>query len=120
VAVVGTIWIGDRDYTLDDLSLGEIEDFEEAMGAPMGDVDLSAAKAIIYLAYLVKRREDPTYTLDDARTIRLVDIIKPDDEGDAPLDVTDGTGATDAAADGTQPTDQTDASAPATSGPPAS
>jgi len=113
-STVGTLWIGDRDYTLDDLSLGEIEDFETAMGAPIADVDLRSAKAIIQLVYMVKRREDATYTLEQARAVRISDVIKPEEEP-APL----GTGSTDAAtaAPATEPTAASD---PATSGAPAS
>lgn len=86
MAVIGTLWIGDRDYTLDDLSLGEVEEFETAMGgSSITEVDLTSAKAIIWLVYIVLRRENPDYTLDDARAVKLTDIIRPE-EDPSPLD----------------------------------
>lgn len=117
MAVIGTLWIGDRDYTLDDLELGEVEEFETAMGCSMADVDLSSAKAIIWLVYLVKRRDDSTYTLDDARSLKLTDIIRPEEaEAGAPLaDAVLASGDADGAANGS-----TDGSDPETSGVPGS
>ena len=85
-SIIGTLWIGDRDYTLDDLSLGEIEEFETALGSTMTEVDLSSAKAIIWLVYLVRRREHPEYTLDDARSVKLTDIIRPEEEEPRPTE----------------------------------
>jgi hypothetical protein len=118
MAVIGTLWIGDRDYTLDDLSLGEVEEFETAMGGQtLAEVDLSSAKAIIWLVYLVRRREDPAFTLDDARAVKLTDIIRPEEiEADAPLG-----DAVLASGDGDVPTnDETGDSEPETSGAPVS
>jgi hypothetical protein len=112
--VIGTLWIGDRDYTLDDLSLGEIEEFETALGTTMADVDLSSAKAIIWLVYLVRRRENPEYTLEDARAVKLTDIIRPEEEEARPTDGPDGDVAP---APGN---DATDGSEPETSGVPVS
>jgi hypothetical protein len=118
MAVIGTLWIGDRDYTLDDLELGEVEEFETAMGGQtMAEVDLSSAKAIIWLVYLVKRREDPEYTLDDARSVKLTDIIRPEeDEAGAPLaDAARGSDDGDG-----QTSDETGGSEPGTFGVPVS
>lgn len=113
MAVIGTLWIGDRDYTLDDLELGEVEEFEAAMGGKtLAEADLTSAKSIIWLVYLVKRRENPEYTLDDARAVKLTDIIRPE-ENDSPLGVgiVDGDEADEAS-------DSTDASEPETYGAP--
>jgi hypothetical protein len=115
MAVIGTLWIGDRDYTLDDLSLGEIEEFETALGATLSEVDLTSAKAIIWLVYLVRRRDEPGYTLDDARLVKLTDIIRPDEDGESPLDV-----ATVAAAVEDPTNGETDESGHETSGVPGS
>ena len=83
--VLGTIYIAGKDYTLDDLTLGEIEEFETAMGTTMAAVDLTSAKALVHLVYLVMRRENPEYTMDDARQIKLVEVMRPTEGGDAPL-----------------------------------
>ena len=118
MAVIGTLWIGDRDYTLDDLELGEVEEFENAMdGKTMAEVDLTSARAIIWLVYIVKRREDPSFTLDDARSVKLTDIIRPEEvEAGAPLD-----GVVLELGDDADPTnDSTDASEPGTFGAPVS
>lgn len=112
MAVIGTLWIGDRDYTLDDLSLGEVEEFEGALGVTMAESDLTSAKAIIWLVYLVRRREDPGFTLEDARAVKLTDIIRPEEQ-DSPLD-----GETVDADEADAENDSTGASEPETYGAP--
>ena len=62
---------------LDDLTLGEMEEVEQIVGVPFGeafeDTTLSA-KALLALVYVVKRRENPNFTLDQARNFRLSDL----------------------------------------------
>jgi hypothetical protein len=67
---------------LDDLELGEIEEFEELMGRSLGEVDLQSGKAMVHLIWIAKRREDPDYTLDDARKIKLSQLTGEEDEPD--------------------------------------
>ncbi len=67
---------------IDDLELGEVEKFEEAMGQTLGEVDLNSAKAIVRLVWIVKRRDDPKYTLDKARKIKISQL---GENGDDPV-----------------------------------
>lgn len=82
----------------DDLTLGEMEEFEELAGRPLakmmqGDVVKDEngnvipgkdgkpmreidprVKDIIALVFLAKRRDDPAFTLDDARQIKISEL----------------------------------------------
>lgn len=66
-----TFHIEGKAYRFDELTLGEIEFLEEELGAGVGEIDFRSAKAIIRVVYLLKRREDPEYTLDRARGVQL-------------------------------------------------
>jgi hypothetical protein len=82
----------------DDLSIGDLEDFEEITGKsltdalrakpvldadgnrtfdekgrPLSEAQLSAT-VIKALVFLTKRRENPEFTLADARTVRVADL----------------------------------------------
>lgn len=66
-------------FTMDveDLTLGEIEEFEKASGGEKlasvqrGEV---GAAAITALVWVFKKRENPDYSLDDARTVKLSEL----------------------------------------------
>lgn len=62
-----------KNYDLDpdDLELGEVEIIEDLMGAAISEVDFTRAKAVTALVYILKRREDPKFTLDMARRVKL-------------------------------------------------
>lgn len=66
-----------------DLTLGELETFEEVCGKPFAEaLPASGAakdwvpgiKEIVALTYIIKRREDPEFTLDDARNTRIGEL----------------------------------------------
>jgi hypothetical protein len=82
----------------EDLSIGDLEDFEEitgqaltealkakpvldadgnrqfdAKGRPLSEAQLSA-RVIKALVYLTKRRDNPAFTLDDARHVRISEL----------------------------------------------
>ncbi|WP_144121125.1 hypothetical protein [Catellatospora sichuanensis] len=83
----------------DDLTLGDLEDFEEFVGKPIDDVvrpvpvlddegnrvfdakgrpEMTTkipAKGIICLVWLVKRKSDPSFTLADARKVRVTALV---------------------------------------------
>lgn len=76
----------------DDLSLGEVESIEEILGQPFSQVFVNggvSAKAAVALVYVVKRRDDPAFTLDDARSLKIGSL----DFGQA-ADPTNGGGPT--------------------------
>lgn len=62
---------------VEDLTLGEIEEFEKASGGQTiaavqkGEVGASAITALVWV---FKKRENPDYSLDDARTVKLSEL----------------------------------------------
>lgn len=58
---------------VNDLTLGEVEFFEQESGLSLGDLQdgKMTAKAVIALVCLVKRRTEPDFTMDDARKVKL-------------------------------------------------
>lgn len=67
---------------LNTLTLGDLEAVEEVVG---GDVlrqisgGSPSPKALVALVWVVKRKADPAYTLDDARSVPLVKVAVQDE-----------------------------------------
>lgn len=62
---------------ISDLTLGEVEEFEEITGLALsnfGEGKPFPAKALVALVYLTKRRTDTAFTLDDARQVHISDL----------------------------------------------
>lgn len=75
-----TINIDGHKYDLDDFELGELEWLEDYIGKPLSDAGaLSSMKTAVGFVYIVKHREDPDFTVDQARKIKLA-AIEGDDE----------------------------------------
>lgn len=59
------------------LTVGELVDIEEVSGADamagLSDGKVSP-KALLALVWVLHRRDDPTFTLDQARTIKVTDL----------------------------------------------
>lgn len=57
----------------DQLTLGEVEDFEQAAGQSIGTIlgGQLNGKALVALVWVMKRRDNAAYTLEDARKVRL-------------------------------------------------
>lgn len=67
----------------DDLTLGEIELIEEVSGSPigwMGQENKPQGKIMVAIAYVMGLRENPDYTIDEARKMR----IEVESEGNPP------------------------------------
>lgn len=67
----------------DDFTLGEVAELEAIIGKPLGDIFTGgavSAQSAIGLVYIAKRRQDPTFTLEDAKAVRVVDleVARPD------------------------------------------
>ena len=82
----------------DDLTLGELEEFETVTGKPLDEVMSEqpvidadgkpvrdkrgrpvrqvrmSMKEVIALMWLIRRRDEPGFTLDDARKLRVADL----------------------------------------------
>lgn len=63
---------------IDDLTLGELEDFEEAAGISVADIQARGGsmpvRAVSALVWVTKRRDDKDFTLDQARKIKLSEV----------------------------------------------
>lgn len=84
----------------DELTIGDLEDFEEAAGVAFEDAFVAgpdgnvkpSLKAIKAIVWVVKRQSDPGFTLDDARNVKLVELeIGSEAEGSAPTSAVSAT-----------------------------
>ena len=66
---------------LDDMTLGELEVIEEVAGAEAVMLLMAkqmTVKALIAVAYVVRRRTNPEFTVEDAKSIKVVALKQPD------------------------------------------
>lgn len=71
---------------LDRMTLGELEMIEEVAGADAARAMMAgqmSAKALIAVAYVVKRRDHPEFTIEDAKAMRVMALKQPDAVGKA-------------------------------------
>ncbi len=64
-------------FDINELDLGELEDFAEATGIdPMQLQDgwQPTLKAVRAFVWLIRRREDPALTLEDARRVKVSEL----------------------------------------------
>jgi hypothetical protein len=73
-------------FNIDDLDLGELCDLEDVAGADavtgLGQGRLSA-KGILAVVWIVNRRTDAAFTLEDARKVKVTSINFGDDKADS-------------------------------------
>ena len=65
-----------------DLELGEVEQIEEYVGTAASDINWGSAKALAALVWVMERRTNPAYTLEEARKIKMSAFNS--DNGDGP------------------------------------
>ena len=71
---------------IDDLTIAEVVEIEDRTGLPLdalGQADKPKGKMLQALAYIVKRRADPTYTWEQAGELKI-------NTSSEPVDPTDG------------------------------
>lgn len=71
-------------FDINDLTWGELETIEEIVGRDvMRELGRGtpSVKTIVAVVYVVKRRTDPAFTLDDARTLK-VNAVKIEGQSD--------------------------------------
>lgn len=73
----------------DSLTLLETADIEDVIGGPLEAVLLDPAnakkaRAMLAYAWIAKRREDPTFTLEDAGKLKLTVFVPPPPENPTP------------------------------------
>lgn len=75
-----TIHLDGKAHSIDDFELGELEWLEDELGTTLDEINWNSMKAATRFVYIIKRRDDPTFTLDDARKIKLQAFNQPDPE----------------------------------------
>lgn len=62
----------------DELTLGDLDDFEETVGESFFDCIkpgvMPSTKALLALVWITERKSDPTYTLAQAREVKVGDL----------------------------------------------
>jgi hypothetical protein len=86
MAMLGELTIDGKAYTLDDLTLGELEALEDHMGLPIGQIDLNSARAMRFLVWLLKHREDPAFTMEQAGDVKITDLISDEADDNPPAE----------------------------------
>ena len=68
----------------DRMTLGDIETFEEMVGERLETLEdgRPSGKALVALVYITKRRDDPNYTVEDARKVPVSDLADEEEEAD--------------------------------------
>lgn len=64
-------------FDINSLTVGDMADVERISGVSltaMGDSDAPKAGLFMALAYVARRREDPAFTLDDAKAMTINEI----------------------------------------------
>ena len=72
-------------FEVEDLELWEVETIEEVAGLPIDEVDFNRAAPLRALAFIAMRRQNPRFTMDEARHIKL-GRFKPVENGDKPAE----------------------------------
>jgi hypothetical protein len=61
-----------KSYDIDDFTLGDLEWLEEHIGMPLSDEGaLTSMKTMVGFVFLIKRRDNPDFTIDEARQVKL-------------------------------------------------
>ncbi len=76
-----TIQLEGKSYKVEDFTLGEVEFVEEYVGTSLDQLNPSSMKAAVAFVTVIKRRDEPAFTVEDARNLKL--SIFNDDEAPA-------------------------------------
>lgn len=72
-------------YDIDDMTMDEIEELEELIDVPLdsiGKPNTKKAKLMKAIVYIIEKRTNPAFTLEDAGKLKLSEInIAGGDEG---------------------------------------
>lgn len=67
-----TITFEGKEHSLDDFELGDLEWLEEYLGTTLADEKaMGSMKAAVAFVYLIKRQDDPEFTLEQARKTKM-------------------------------------------------
>lgn len=81
-AMDAALVVDGESYRLGDLELGELGELEEHVGLPMDSISYGSARVVAFVIYLVRRRANPEYSLDDAKRIKISEVQTDGDETD--------------------------------------
>ena len=76
----GVFTINGTPYDLDDLTLDEMETFEEIAGGAMDEINFASAKTLRAVATIFLRRTNPTITAEAIGAVKLINFMPPDEE----------------------------------------
>lgn len=75
-------------FSLDSLTLGELEELEDRLGMGLEEITEAigsgagrSTKLLRALVWLTRRREDPSFTWEQAGEIRVVEVAAPRPQG---------------------------------------
>lgn len=80
VGAIESLTIDGKVFRFEDFALGDLEEFEEAMGGTLDTINPKSMRASLWLVYLARHSEDASYTLDQARAEKLSVLIEPNVE----------------------------------------
>ena len=76
-----TVTFDGKTYNIGDFKLSELAYIEEQLGAPLDQIPLSSMKTAIAFITVLKRREDPSFTPEQAGEMTL-SVLNVDDAED--------------------------------------
>ena len=80
-----TVTLEGKQYALDNFSLGDLEWLEEYLGTTLDDEDaMKSMKAAVGFVFIIKRQEDPGFTIEQARNAKLSVFDEPAPNGHKP------------------------------------
>lgn len=74
------VFIEGKEYALDDFELGELEWLEDELGSLEDERAMRSMKAAVRFVTVIRRREDPDFSLDDARKLKMSVFDEPTPE----------------------------------------
>jgi hypothetical protein len=69
-----------REYSVDDLTLNELETLEEAIGVPFDQMEFGSAKVLKHFAHLLISKTNPDFTLEDAGKLPISALMEEEAE----------------------------------------
>jgi hypothetical protein len=69
-----------KPYEIDpqNLEWGEVEELELYFDCPATEVDFDLTRAVMFLAYLARKRTEPDFTLEEMRKLKMSDLGEDD------------------------------------------
>ncbi len=84
MADIDQIHLEGKVYKIDDFELGELEWLEDELGCTLDEIPATSMKAAVRFVYLIKHRDNPDFTMDDARKLKVSVFDDPEEAEAAP------------------------------------